>query len=115
MGGCQNYVLFLGTLNIRGRIIIGTQKGTIILTTTHLAFSYELERPEEDPWTKELLTMLVIIGHTGRGKEGRGRVNLLVYGRVMATARLLQNGFLIFPCSEDYMHLGRCMGQTCCF
>ena len=28
-------VPFWGTLNIRGRIIIGTQKGTIILTTTH--------------------------------------------------------------------------------
>ena len=28
--------LFVGTLNIRGRIIIGTQKGTIILTTTHI-------------------------------------------------------------------------------
>ena len=36
MGGCQNYGDFLGTLNIRGRIIIGTQKGTIILTTTHI-------------------------------------------------------------------------------
>ena len=36
MGGCQNYGPFLGTLNIRGRIIIGTQKGTIILTTTHM-------------------------------------------------------------------------------
>ena len=35
MGGCQNYGPFLGTLNIRGRII-GTQKGTIILTTTHI-------------------------------------------------------------------------------
>ena len=33
MGGCQNYGPFWGTLNIRGRIIIGTQKGTIILTT----------------------------------------------------------------------------------
>ena len=30
MVGCQNYGPFLGTLNIRGRIIIGTQKGTII-------------------------------------------------------------------------------------
>ena len=28
-------VPFLGTLNIRCRIIIGIQKGTIILTTTH--------------------------------------------------------------------------------
>ena len=36
MGGCQNYCPFLGTLNIRGHIIIGTQKGTIILTTTHI-------------------------------------------------------------------------------
>ena len=36
MGGCQNYGPFLGTLNIRCRIIIGTQKGTIILTTTHI-------------------------------------------------------------------------------
>ena len=36
MGGCQNYGPFLGTLNIRCRIIIGTQKGAIILTTTHI-------------------------------------------------------------------------------
>ena len=32
-------VSFWGTLNIRGRIIIGTQKGTIILTTTHISLS----------------------------------------------------------------------------
>ena len=37
MGSCQNYGPFLGTLNKRCRIIIGTQKGTIILTTTHIA------------------------------------------------------------------------------
>ena len=36
-GGCQNSGPFLGTLNIRCRIIIGTQKGTIILTTTQYA------------------------------------------------------------------------------
>ena len=29
---------FVGTLNINSRVIIGTQKGTIILTTTHLSF-----------------------------------------------------------------------------
>ena len=34
MGGCQKYGPFLGTLNIRCRIIIGIQKGTKILTTT---------------------------------------------------------------------------------
>ena len=38
MGGCQNYGPFLGTLSIRCRIIIGIQKGTIILTTTRIRF-----------------------------------------------------------------------------
>ena len=33
MGSCPNYGPFLGTLNIRCRIIIRTQKRTIILTT----------------------------------------------------------------------------------
>ena len=36
MGSWQNYGHFLGTLNNRCRIIFGTQKGTIILTTTHI-------------------------------------------------------------------------------
>ena len=36
MGGCQNYGPFLGTLNIRCRIIIRTQKGTLILIPTHM-------------------------------------------------------------------------------
>ena len=36
MGGCQNSGPFLGTLNIRCRIMIGIQKGTIILTTAHM-------------------------------------------------------------------------------
>ena len=30
-------VPFLGTLNIRGRTIMGAQKRTIILTTTHMS------------------------------------------------------------------------------
>ena len=34
LGSCQNHGPFLGTLNIRCRIILRTQKGTIILTTT---------------------------------------------------------------------------------
>ena len=33
MGGCQNHGPFLGTLNIRCRIIVGIRKGTLILTT----------------------------------------------------------------------------------
>ena len=35
--GCQNYGPFLGTLNIRCCIVMGTQQGTIILTATHMA------------------------------------------------------------------------------
>ena len=38
VGGCQNYGPFLRTLNIRRRTIIGTQKGTVILTTTHVLY-----------------------------------------------------------------------------
>ena len=36
VGGCQNFGPLLGTLNVRCRTIQGTQKGTIILTTTHV-------------------------------------------------------------------------------
>ena len=36
MGGCENHGPFLGTLKNKCRIIVGTQKGTIILTTTHM-------------------------------------------------------------------------------
>ena len=36
MGGCQNCGPLWGTLNIRCHITIGTQKGTIILTTTQI-------------------------------------------------------------------------------
>ena len=36
MGGCQNYGPLLGPPKIRCRIILRTQKGTIILTTTHM-------------------------------------------------------------------------------
>ena len=40
LGGGQNYGPFLGTLNIRCRLLSRTQKGAIILTTTHI----EIER-----------------------------------------------------------------------
>ena len=36
MGGCQNYGPLLGPLNTRCRIVLRTQKGTIILITTHM-------------------------------------------------------------------------------
>ena len=46
LGSCQNYGPFLGTLNIRCRIILGTQKGTIILTTTHLEAGAAMRQTE---------------------------------------------------------------------
>ena len=36
LGGCQHYGPFLGTLHIRCRTIIGTQKGAVTLTITHI-------------------------------------------------------------------------------
>ena len=36
MGGCQNYGPFLGSYYNTAPIIQGTQKGTLILTTTHI-------------------------------------------------------------------------------
>ena len=44
VGGCQNYGPFLGTLNNRCRSIIGTQKGALILTTTHVALWDKFEK-----------------------------------------------------------------------
>ena len=44
MGGCQNYGPFLGTLNIRCRPILGTQKGTIVLTTTPIYIYTHINR-----------------------------------------------------------------------
>ena len=37
-GSSQNYGPFWGTLNNRCRIMIRIQKGTLILTTTHVEF-----------------------------------------------------------------------------
>ena len=42
LGGSQNCGPGLGALNIRRRIIIGIQKGTIILTTTHFVWAISM-------------------------------------------------------------------------
>ena len=47
---CQNEGPFLGTLNHRCRIVIGTQKGTIIFTTTQVyAMQGSLQREASFP------------------------------------------------------------------
>ena len=50
MGGCQNYGPLLGTVNIRRRIIIGVQKGTIILTTTHIGIIGDILGKRKRKW-----------------------------------------------------------------
>ena len=45
MGGCQNWGPFLGTLNNRCRIQTMSQKGTLILTTTHIFTFLILSQP----------------------------------------------------------------------
>ena len=49
MGGCQNHGPFLGTLNMRCRIIIGIQKGTILFTTTHMLGIYSSYKMTPSP------------------------------------------------------------------
>ena len=53
MGGCQNYGPFWGTLIIKCRTILGTQKGTLILTTTHISNLYSRHYPL-DYWSKSM-------------------------------------------------------------
>ena len=52
MRGCQNDGPFLGTLNIRCRIRIRTQNGTIILTTTHMVDGGSIARTG-DSWQQK--------------------------------------------------------------
>ena len=50
MGGCQDYGPFLGTLGIRCRTILGTQKGTIILTPTQIPLRASKLQPSKQCW-----------------------------------------------------------------
>ena len=52
MGSCQNRGPSLGTLNNRCRIILGTQEGTIILTTTHIYIYIYVWYKEQKPTTQ---------------------------------------------------------------
>ena len=50
MGGCQNYGPFLGPYYNTAPIIWGTQKGTLILTTTHMKALSLLTCLVQKPW-----------------------------------------------------------------
>ena len=66
MGSCQNYGPFLGTLNIRCRIRLRTQKGTLILTTTQMlgfrfrayGYNYTNHPSAQNPYPKGPCTQI---------------------------------------------------------
>ena len=85
VGGCQNYGPFLGTLNNRCRTILRTQKGTIILTTTHVRL---IREKVCGPLQTEI-----------RNQDSRARFTLSQLGHSQARARFramcLVEGFKI--------------------
>ena len=62
MGGCQNYGPLLDTLNTRCRIIIGTQKGTTKLTTTHMG---KKSKPQVRPIKTTISGVFWTVSKTG--------------------------------------------------
>ena len=94
MGGYQNYGPFLGTLNIRGRIIIGTQKGTIILTTSHMWLQREAFFPRDtasDPACPQRCSSLQV------GTGGSGTVRGLPAAQLQAQVLAVQQVVLVAP------------------
>ena len=75
MGGCQNHGPLLGTLNNRCRIIIGTQKGTLILTTSHIGTLDPLGTPQGPV----LGRLEVKSGHASKPSPGTVRFALYVF------------------------------------
>ena len=71
VGGCQNYGPCLGTLDIRCRIILGTQKGTIILTTTHIYIGIHF-RSSRNEKNAEGATKRDIVSPQPNGRGGHG-------------------------------------------
>ena len=57
----KTLVPFWGTLNIRCRIILGIQKGTIILTTTHLEGHGDLEKVLITPLSHRITPIIPLL------------------------------------------------------
>ena len=79
VGGCQNCGPFLGTLNIRCRIIIGIQKGTIILTTTHVMIHIVVGGillNHRGLSSRQLVHPDLVWGTLGRNRSGGGKVTV---------------------------------------
>ena len=62
MGGCQNYGPFLGPYIIRHLIFAASQKGAIILTTTHMGVSENWDTLFGGPYNKDPTIQGAILG-----------------------------------------------------
>ena len=83
MGGCPNYGPFLDTLNLRCRIIIGIQKGTIISTTTHMyVFMYMYT------YVYIYICICIYVGSLGFRDVGSMRSNILGFVVVIGSIGL---------------------------
>ena len=101
MGSCQNYGPCLGTLNNRCRILIGTQKGTIILTTTPILLPHLLILlgHEQDRVgfvdRADCLCLFRYMGCLTETSESRGALHLQLVG----PCRVLVSVGLVMLCS----------------
>ena len=75
VGVCQNYGPFLGTLNNRCRTILGTQKGTLILTTTHVDMNGNWRETRKEPRQKPSQRGVT---SASKYKEAEKRITLIV-------------------------------------
>ena len=102
---------FLGTLNNRYRIILGTQNGTIILITTHLLVGLCPHRP---PFGSMILPVLLDSWVSQPSISG---VHFLQNAKLRSSRPLLYCGPLIsnFPASmrDPSMKTGRNMRALC--
>ena len=75
MGGCQNHGAFLGTLNTRCRTTMRTQKGTLILTTTHMGAHLRTFPSQQRTSRGSTLSLCTYAGDWGVAHGRNGRVS----------------------------------------
>ena len=102
MGGCQNYGPFLGPQYSRAPSISGTQKKTIVLTTTHIVlFLFGASQPLESRCGASL------VGHPRAGYRTSAGAMAMAGGRTTGAYGLGQ-GFLyihVYKYMYAYMHM----------
>ena len=105
VAGCKNFGPFCGPLNIRCRIILRTQKGTIILTTPHARDSCERQATNSRntfSWVPSAQTSPVLrLGSLPSAIPSSGLLHV-VWGSVLFLATAIKG---MYPISQT--RLGR--------